>query len=160
MDDALDRQRLGTALTSAVLYPIVVELVVKHLWEREHGTTAPRSHDVHRLFEQLRPDTRRAVGALYAACCQAYTDMIAAGQKKHGAEAVAVNLASLQEALRWNEEAVKNLKYEMAPSGRSVPTGMFWSSDRIWVVPGTFPNFAIELTRWAARREPNDAFRP
>ena len=154
VDDALDRQRLGTALTSVVLYPIVVELVLKHLWEQERGTTAARSHDVHGLFEQLGPETRRAVGALYAGCCQAYTDAIASGQRQHGAEAVAVNMASLEEALRWNGEAVKNLKYEMAPRGRSVPTGMFWSSDHMWVVPGTFPNFAIELTRWAAGRDP------
>ena len=90
-----------------------------------------------------------------AGCCQAYTDAIAAGQQQHGAEAVAVNMASLEEALRWNGEAVKNLKYEMAPRGRSVPTGMFWSSDHMWVVPrGTFPNFAIELTRWASGRDP------
>ena len=38
--DAVDRQRYGTALTCAVLYPIVVELVVKHIWEQEHVRVA------------------------------------------------------------------------------------------------------------------------
>ena len=150
--DALDRQRLGAALTSAVLYPVVVELVVKHLWEQEHGATAAYNHDVDSLFEQLGRDTRRGVEAIYDGCCRAYKDAITAGQQQHGAEAVAVAMANLEEALRWNKEAVKNLKYEMTPRGHSVPTGMFWSSDHVWVVPGAFPNFAIELTRWAAGR--------
>ena len=46
---------------------------------------------------------------------------------------------------------MRDLKYEMTLSGRSVPTGIFWNPERIWVLPSTFPNFAIELTRWAAR---------
>ena len=39
-NDALDQQRLGMALTCEVLYPIVVELVLKHIWEQEQGKTA------------------------------------------------------------------------------------------------------------------------
>ena len=60
-------------------------------------------------------------------------------------------MANLEEALDWNKDAVKNFKYEMTLQGRSVPTGIFWTSERFWVVPSTFPNFAIELTRWATR---------
>ena len=150
--DAVDRQRYGTALTCAVLYPIVVELVVKHIWEQEHAKTAAYRHDVHSLFMQLSREIRRDVEALYDECCRAYKSAIDIGQQKHGAGVVAVNMANLDEALRWNEQAVRDLKYEMTPRGESVPTGIFWSSNRVWVVPGTFPNFAIELTRWAAGR--------
>lgn len=152
LSDAVDRQRYGISLTCAVLYPIVVELVVKHIWEEEHAKTAKYNHNVHNLFLQLRPETQSELEALYDQCCRAYKSAIDIGQQQHGAEAVAVDMANLEEALRWNEEAVKNLKYEMTPHGKSVPTGIFWSSKRVWVVPGTFPNFAIELTRWAASR--------
>ena len=151
VNDALDRQRFGAALTRSVLYAIVVELVVKHLWEQERGETAPFHHDVHRLFQQLRQETRRGVVALYDKCCIAYKTAIQAGKQQHGPKAVAVDMANLEEALQWNADAVKNLKYELTPRGRSVPTGIFWTSERVWVVPSTFPNFAIELTRWAAR---------
>ena len=147
--DAVDRQRYGTALTCAVLYPIVVELVVKHIWEQKHGKTAKYHHNVHSLFMELGPEVRRDVEALYDRCCHAYENAIDIGQQQHGAEVVAVDMANLEEALRWNGEAVKNLKYEMTPRGQSVPTGIFWSSKHVWIVPGTFPNFAIELTRWA-----------
>ena len=148
---ALDRQRIGAALTSAVLYAVVVELVVKHMWEQEHGKTAEHSHDVHRLFRALSSQTQRDVEALYNNCCVEYKASVQAGTQQHDSGAVAVDMANLEEALQWNQGAVKDLKYEMTPRGRSVPTGLFWDSDHVWVVPSAFPNFAIELARWAAR---------
>lgn len=157
VNDALDRQRFGAALTRSVLYVIVVELVVKHLWEQERGKTAPFHHDVHCLFQELKPETRRDVVALYDKCCIAYKTAIQAGKQQHGPKAVAAEMANLEEALQWNADAVKNLKYELTPRGRSVPTGIFWSSELVWVVPSTFPNFAIELTRWAARHHSTKA---
>ena len=132
-------------------YAVVVELVVKHMWEQEHGKTAEHSHDVHRLFRALSSQTQRDVEALYNNCCVEYKASVQAGTQQHGSGAVAVDMANLEEALQWNQGAVKDLKYEMTPRGRSVPTGLFWDSDHVWVVPSAFPNFAIELARWAAR---------
>ena len=151
VDGAVDRQRLGAALTNTVLYTVVVELVVKHIWEQEHGGKAQRTHNVHRLFRELSPQIQREIEDLYDTCCGGYQDAANAAKQQLGLEAVAVDVASLEEALRWNEDAVKNLKYEMTPQGRSVPTGLLWDSTTIWVLPGNYPNFAIELARWAAR---------
>ena len=66
VSDADDQQRLGAALTCAVLYAIVVELVVKHIWEQKHAQIARYRHDVYRLFQDLEPKTQRDVLALYA----------------------------------------------------------------------------------------------
>ena len=152
VDDAVDRGRIAAALTNAVLYTVVVELVVKHFWEQEHGKTAEHTHDVRQLFCALSSDTQRDIRALYDTCCIEYKDAVNAGRKQHGPGAVAVEMADLDEAFRWNQNAVRNLKYEMTPSGRSVPAGLFWDSNTVWVLPPTSRNFAIELTRWAARR--------
>ncbi len=149
---ARDQQRLGMALTNIVLYVVVVELVVKHIWEQEHSQPAEHSHDVRRLFQALSSQIRCEVEALYDKCCVAYESAAEIGKQQHGAETVAVDMASLEDALRWNEIAVKNFKYEMRPRDKSMPTGMFWNSETLWVLPGTFPNFAIDLTRWAAQR--------
>ena len=150
VSDAVDQQRLGAALTCAVLYAIVVELVVKHIWEQQQGKTAKYRHDVHCLFQQLEPKTQRDVLALYDKCCRAYKKAIQTGKQQHGSETVAVEMANLEEALHWNKNTMKNFKYEMTLQGRNVPTGIFWTSETHWVLPSTFPNFAIELTRWAA----------
>ena len=53
VNDAVDRQRYGTALTCALLYLIVIEFVVKHMWEQEHGKTADYHHNVQSLFSDL-----------------------------------------------------------------------------------------------------------
>ena len=148
--DAFERQKYGVAHTCIVLYVIVVELVVKHIWEQQQGKTAKYRHDVHCLFQQLEPKTQRDVLALYDKCCRAYKKAIQTGKQQHGSETVAVEMANLEEALHWNKNTMKNFKYEMTLQGRSVPTGIFWTSETHWVLPSTFPNFAIELTRWAA----------
>lgn len=149
VEAAVDRQRIGAALTATVLYAIVVELVVKHCWERETGKAAPHSHNVNRLFQELSSKTQLDMETLYEQCCLPYAEAVRSGQRQLGHGTVAVEIASLKEALQWNEDAVKNLKYDLTPRGRSVPTGLFWSRETVWVVPGGFPNFAIELTRWA-----------
>jgi len=65
---------------------------------------------------------------------------------------VTVDMAIREDALRWNKKAVKNFKYEITLCGKSVPTAIIWRFRRYWVVPGSFPNFAIKLRRWAIDR--------
>ena len=122
-----------------VLYAIVVELVVKHIWEQQQGKTAEHHHDVHCLFKKLRSDTRCYIESLYGECCVLYKNAIQVGTRQHGSNAVAVEMANLEEALHWNKDTMKNFKYEMRLQGRSVPTGIFWTSEMFWVVPSTFP---------------------
>ena len=152
VNSALDQQRLGNALTCVVIYLTVIELIVKHLWEQERGGTAEYRHIAHALFGDLSNDTRREIEVLYNECCRMYQDAIETGQEQHGAAVVAVDMASLEEALQWNDRAMVDFKYELMPGDKSAPTGVIWSRDTFWVLPGTFPNFAVELTRWATRR--------
>ena len=121
------------------------------IWEQQQGKTAKYHHDVHCLFKKLRSDTRCYIESLYDECCVPYKNAIQVGTRQHGSNAVAVEMANLEEALHWNKKTMKNFKYEMTLQGRSVPTGIFWTSETHWVTSSTFPNFAIKLTRWAAR---------
>ena len=151
--EAVDQQKLAMTLSATVLYAIVIELVLKHIWEQEKGQTARYNHNVLRLFMQLKPATRREMEATYDRCCEAYRDAIEKGRHQLGAEVFAVELADIEDALRWNETAMRDFKYELTPKGKSVPTGMVWSTETLWMVPRNFPNFAVDLTRWAAARE-------
>ena len=94
VSDAFDQQKFGAALTCAVLYAIVVELVVKHIWEQQQGENAKHNHDVHCLFQQLEPKTQRDVSALYDKCCRTYKKAIQTGKQQHGSETVAVDMAN------------------------------------------------------------------
>ena len=150
VDDAKDRQRIGNALTVAVLYSIVVELVIKQIWEDEHGSPARYTHNILDLFTELDSETQAEITRIYDECCRAYVHAVQVGVSTLGKSAMQVGIANMKEALKWNESAMKNFKYDMTPQGRSVPSGLFWSSDTMWVVPSHFPNFAVKLTRWAA----------
>ena len=75
------------------------------------------------LFVQLCHETRRDMEALYDECCRAYKSAIDIGQQKHGARVVAVDMANLEEALRWNEEAVRTARF-----ARSSPVGIAFIS--------------------------------
>lgn len=149
---AKDRQRLGVALTRVVLYVIVVELVVKHLWEEEKAADAEYTHNVRKLFEDLKLETQRQIRTIYDECCRGYDAAVQAGQQQHGPEAVAVDMANLEEALEWNEKAIKGFKYDLIPRGRSVPARVMWDSETMWILTPEFKNFAIEVADWASHR--------
>ena len=148
--EARDRQKIGNALTVVVLYSIVVELAIKQLWEDEHGSLARFTHNILELFTELDSDTQEEVTGIYDECCLAYVHAVEAGIKELGESAMRVEIANINEALKWNESAMRNLKYDMTPQGKSVPSGLFWNSELAWVVPSRFPNFAVRLTRWVA----------
>ena len=147
---AIDPQRLGRGLTRVVLSAVVVELVVKHAWEVARSKTAPHTHNIICLCNELPSDVQRLIRSLYDACLPRYSEAIQVLRSK--VPAVDVPLASFDEALKWNRCAMRDLKYEMAPSGKAVPYGVFWGSGTIWVpshdVP--LPNYAVELFHWAA----------
>jgi len=144
----VDHQRLAKALTSAVLYPIVVELILKHLWEKERKKKFPHIHHLRKLFSGLKEETKQDIKSIYNKCCDDYIDVIKKTGEVHGNQEIV--LATFEEALDWNEEAMRNLKYEMTPHGKCVPTGVMWNSETLWVLPQCFPIFAIELTHWAS----------
>ena len=147
--DAQAAQRLGRGLTRVVLSAMVVELVVKHAWEVERSKTAPHTHDIICLCNELPSDVQQLIRRLYDACLPRYSEVIRVLRSQ--VPAVDVPLANFDEALKWNGRAMANLKYEMAPSGKAVPYGVFWDSDTIWVPSHDvqLPNYAVELCHWA-----------
>ena len=146
---AKDRQMIGNALSAVILYSIVVELVIKHIWEVEHKRSAEHTHNVLGLFKDLDSATQGEITRIYDECCPAYEEAVRVGVQQLGDASIQVEIANINEALEWNESAMKNFKYDLTPQGKSVPNGLFWSSDTIWKVPDRFPNFAVKLTRWA-----------
>ena len=153
MEAAIDRQRIAMAMTVAAIYPIVVELVIKHLWEMDNGEQAKSSHDAGRFYRELTPNKKTSIEKIYADCCDAYEAAIGEGEKQHGEGSVAVEMATFGEALEWNKVAMRNLKYDFKLEGHSVPIGLFWSGSRMWVLPEGFPVFAVELAHWAQQND-------
>ena len=150
IEAAKDNVRRAAGMGEGVLYITTVELVIKHLWEQERKRQAAKTHSAEERFKELAEDTRKGIKQVYEACRKPY--MEAARQvRREGKRKIQV--ASLSEALAWNDKAARNFKYDLIPKRKTVPCGVLWDGETVWVAPGNLPNFAVELTRWANQFE-------
>ena len=153
LEKAKDDSRIGKALTCVVLYSIMVELLIKHLWERKHAQEAPHDHNIEALFGELDGEIQKKVRRIYDRCAKQYNKAIQEGQRQRGKALRKVKTATLNEALQWNNKAMKEMKYDMELSGRIVPNGMLWKDQQTMWVANQLPNFALELGKWAINEE-------
>ena len=144
-----DRQKFSCGWTRLVLSALTVELVIKHAWEEAHpGRQARHTHNVLNIFAELPDDVTCCLRRIYADCLPPYIKATELGPNQ---DIVIASPASFEEALNWNECAVKDLKYKIALPGKFVPYGVFWNSETIWIPSSdvNLPNYAIELVFWA-----------
>ena len=153
LEKAKDDSRIGKALTCVVLYTIIVELLIKHLWEKKHKNQAPHNHNIEELFSELDGEIQKKVRRIYDGCAKQYNKAIQAGQRQKGKSLRKLKTATLNEALQWNKKAIKEMKYEMELSGKIVPNGMLWKDQQTMWIANKLPNFALELGKWAINEE-------
>lgn len=147
-DDAIH----ASGLTAIILYAVAVEQVVKYLYEGEQrGRKAHASHNTRKLFPQLSESTQSEIKRIYTQCMKAYDEVAQAALHQTGA---VIKTAPLTKALAWNDETMKDFKYTLTPHGqKTVPCGIAWNKETLWVLPPEAPNFAVALTEWAGREE-------
>ena len=65
-----------------------------------------------------------------------------------------VTVASIQEALAWNDKAMVSLKYDLKPKGVTIPANAMWDGDTVWFMGGGVQaeNFAEALASYALVR--------
>ena len=65
-----------------------------------------------------------------------------------------VAVASIQEALAWNDKAMVSLKYDLKPRGVTIPANAMWDGDMVWFMGGGVQaeNFAEALAKFALVR--------
>ena len=109
-----------------------------------------RRHAVVELYSDLAPDTQTAIEAIYERCREQHARVAEAGSDKTKGVAV----ASIQEALAWNDEAMVSLKYDLKPKGVTIPANAMWDGDTIWFMRSGVQaeNFAEALASYALAR--------
>ena len=154
-EDGLDEQEakeLATRTAAAIktaIYAIVVELAVKTLWELERdGHQAPENHKVLSIFRQLSDIQQANVNSLYDEVVKNYE-----AASEGDPAPVRPTMYSLEEALVWNESAIKSIKYGTVPKLAEsekycVPAGVIWDGEFTVLCAGYHRNFAAVLTEW------------
>ena len=155
-ENAKNMSIYDNGVTSVFLYTIIVELTIKGLWSYENGGVEPEhTHDIQKLFDQLTRKTQSQIKSIYNNICRSYKQAILAGKQKLGAGNIQVEMASLKEALQWNERAIVALKYDLELKGKTVPAGVIWDNNfrnnhiSIWIGNYNLPNFASKIVEWA-----------
>ncbi len=150
----------GSARSVVVLLSaIVVELVVKHVWERCHGREAERTHDLLVFFlgrkgcpdvDILDQDVRIGIGETYDECCEKYADVLKLDQtsgRRRPTRRAQPSMMTLGKFLTWNGRIVVRFKYDLSTGDALAPIGVLW--ERRDGGNLSLPNVAVELTRWA-----------
>ena len=147
----MDRSRYGMGMGRLVLFAVIVELCIKGLRLLEGPTRQiVRKHVTVQLYCDLAPDTQAAIKAIYERCREQHAHVVQAGSDR----TKGVVMASIQEALAWNDEAMVSLKYDLKPKGVTIPANAMWDGDTIWFMGSGVQaeNFAEALASYAVVR--------
>ena len=151
-EEAESGSGLDFGVTSIFLYALIVELTIKGLWSYENdGAEAEYTHHIKKIFRELETGTRAQIEAIYERNRNHYTGIVSEGKRQLGEDGIQVEMASIEEALKWNAKAMVHLKYDLMPRGKTVPAGAMWDGETIWFgSEADMPNFGLQLVDWAA----------
>lgn len=147
--------RLKRKLVTHFLYAVVFELSIKIILEIEQGTSAPHHHNIFCLYKKLSKESRQKISTLYDRQVTNMQKLILECNRSQNRAGQIVNfnhpLQSLEDALKANEQTVKNFKYDGKFNGKSSALcSVMWTDDQIWALPRsradaiTFPKALLE----------------
>ena len=116
-----------------MLYAIVFEIAIKVIWTTDNRTDCRYTHDIASLYSQLSKKSRRAIEKIH----RDETTTLAQNKAKMSTkDGKAFEFHSLEEALKANEDTMKNFKYSNRFWGKSSILGaMASNSESVWVLP-------------------------
>ena len=154
IEDVKDRQRWWRGLTCHMLYSIVFEIAIKVIWELDNQKDCRNTHDIGNLYDQLSEASQQHIQSLYDQRLSALTAL--EGNNKEGVRVKVIDLTtfqSLRDALRANEDTMKNFKYEVKYKGKSSAIGnVIWNETTAWIIPPIYDCFPEALYRYTVDR--------
>lgn len=108
-------------MMAIVIYVIIIELAFKEIWMLDNRREDfKKSHDIKRLFSELTEGTKADITKIYDKCSHEHKVFWEKALKKD-----ITTMASLEEALEWNENAMKNFKYDRKYGEKNIPYDRF-----------------------------------
>ena len=147
---AMSRERIAAALTNVALYAIVVELVIKHLWEQGSGCEkAPHHHRIQELFEDLDQTIKDKIGTLYDECCVDYRKTALAGKNAARSRNRRCRLGRPRRSVEVEPVSHHELQVQPDPERQDCSRRDDVGFLKRVGVASAFRNFAIELSKIA-----------
>ena len=139
------------------LYAVVIEISIKVIWEIENGTIPEYNHDIFSRYEELSPESKKKISGLYKTQVSHTTKLISLCNGQRDSVGAVVNISqdlqSLEDALKANEQTVKNFKYDGRFKGKSSALcSLLWDAGLVYTLPKSVSNAVIfpkELLEYA-----------
>ena len=130
------------------LYAMVIEISIKVIWEIEKGNTPEYNHDIWSRYTELSLDSRYKISDLYETQVANINTIVTRcnRQKDNGGRIVNItlDLQSLEDALKANEQTVINFKYDGKFEGKSSALCSVMRTDSlIYALPRSIANAII-----------------
>ena len=131
-------------------HAIVVEIATKIIWAIDKGEQCEKTHDILRLYKELSIDKQQRIKELYDDQVSAFKVQ---GRKGDGSSVhleKLVDLKSLEETMKANENTIRDFKYDGQFHGKSSAIGgVIWNDQTVWVMPEGFVAFPVQLLAYA-----------
>ena len=156
VESARDDHHLRRVTIAHLLNVTVFELGIKMLWEIDKGSKPSNTHNITALFECLSDSTKRHLKNLYEDTRARLIEHPIT--HRDGQPAILGDLIafqSLDEALKANEDTIKNFKYDMQVRGKSTVLGGLWwnlETGLMWARPPGGPSFVDALYAYVNNR--------
>ena len=156
-DELKAEQRLSRGMIAHLDYAIVLELVIKVIWELDNKRPCEHTHNIYKLYGELSEKSKRQIETIYDNNAVILANQ--EGKDKQGNTirlGDLVSLQTLQEGLQANEETMKDYKYDGRLRGKSSALGsVIWDEniDLLWVLPALqFKRVPEALCEYAKNR--------
>ena len=137
IEEIKDRQRWSSGITCHMLYAIVLEISIEIIWGLDNSEECRFTHDIGELFDELGYDSQQRLGKIFDEKSTTLAQL--QGTNKRGNPVRVgdlVEIQSLRDALKANEDVMKNFKYETRYNGKSSVMGsVIWSDELVWILP-------------------------
>ena len=154
IEEIKDRQRWSSGITCHMLYAIVFEISIKIIWELDNNEECRFTHDIGELFDELGYDSQQRLGKIFDEKSTTLAQL--QGTNKRGNPVRVgdlVEIQSLRDALKANEDVMKNFKYETRYNGKSSVMGsVIWSDELVWILPQIGERLPEALYRYVVDR--------
>ena len=133
-------------------HSIVVEIATKIIWAIDKGEQCEKTHDILRLYKELSIDKQQRIKELYDDQVSAFKVQ---GRKGDGSSVHLENLVdlkSLEETMKANENTIRDFKYDGQFHGKSSAIdGIIWRRkwETFWIMPERFVIFPRSLLNYA-----------
>ena len=144
--EARDRHILLSKIVCHFLYATVLEITIKIMWELNNRKECKHNHNICKLYEEIDENGQEKIRKFFDEKVSELDGLEGEMGSKKIRLGDLVQFGSLEEALKSNEDTMKNFKYDNKFEGKTnAISSTIWNDETLWALPPGYETFAAKL---------------